>query len=223
VSRNFLLATLLAWSGLVASDAALARNMYCCNDASGKLTCGDLLPAACYKRAYRIMDGKGRLVREVEAPLTPEQRAQREAEQVRRQAEEKRLAEEKRRNMALLATYPNEAEIDKARDRTLAEFDKASSDTRKRYDAAVKRRKKLDVEKEFYLKKPMPANLKKQIEDTDKEIETLKESLDGRKAEADALRDRYDEEKRRFMDLKYGKGRGGSAAPAPAAADKPPH
>ncbi|MDP2793256.1 MAG: hypothetical protein Q8O25_04095 [Sulfurisoma sp.] len=207
--------------GMAASDNALARNSYCCNDANGKLTCGDMLPVACQKRAYRVLDERGRPVREVEAPLSPEQRALREAEEVKKREEAKKAAEEKRRNQALLATYPNEKDIDAARERELAEFDKSSGDTQKRYDDALKQKKKLDTEREFYLKKPMPANLKKQIEENENDIKSARAALDSRKQEADALRTRFEEEKNRYMELRYGK-RAPAAAPTAPATDKRP-
>lgn len=206
----------VATLGLTAGAPALARQSYCCNDANGKLVCGDMLPAVCQNRAYRIKDEKGRLVHEVEAPLTPEQRALREVEKARKLEEDKRLAEQKRRDQAMLATYPHERDIDAARDRSMAEFEKASGDTKKRLDAAIKRKKALDAEKEFYVKKPMPANLKKQVEETDHELKTLQEAVDNRTREGDALRARFEEEKKRYMELRYGKTNRQADVPVPA-------
>ncbi|MBU1644717.1 MAG: hypothetical protein KJ787_00085 [Gammaproteobacteria bacterium] len=217
--KHFMIAA-ITLLGVATGETALARSSYCCNDANGKLVCGDILPNACYKRAYRVLDERGRVVREVEAPLTPEQRQLREAEEAAKREAEKRAAEEKRRNQALLATYPNEKDIDLARDRALAEFEKASADTQKRYDAALKQKKKLDAEKEFYVKKPMPANLKKQVAENENDIKATREALDSRKHEADSLRAKYDEEKARYMALRYGKAP--LAATPATAADKRP-
>jgi hypothetical protein len=205
-TRQFSIAALAAAVlGLVITDVASARNSYCCNDANGRLTCGDMLPAACHKRAYRILDDRGRLVKEVEAPLTPEQRVLRDAEETKKAEEAKRADEEKRRNQALLATYPNEKDIDVARDRALADFDKASAETQKHHDAAMKEKKKLDAEKEFYAKKPMPANLKRQVEENEGTIKTAQVALDGRKQERDALSAKFEDEKKHYMELRYGK------------------
>ena len=223
-------AGLVAALGLAAAGDASARNSYCCNDANGRLTCGDMLPAVCHKRAYRILDDRGHLVKEVEAPLTPEQRVLRDAEDAKKAEEAKKAAEEKRRNQALLATYPNEKDIDVARDRALADFDKASAETQKHHDAAMKEKKKLDAEKEFYVKKPMPANLKRQVEDNEAAIKTAQTALDSRKQERDALQAKYEEEKTHYMELRYGKkprtvdpvpAPVKSAAPAPGADKRP--
>jgi hypothetical protein len=221
-TRTFSIAAgVVAVLGLTVADQASARNSYCCTDANGKLACGDILPAACHKRPYRILDERGRLVKEVAAPLTPEQRMLRDAEEAKKLEEAKKAAEDKRRNQALLATYPSEKDIDIARDRALADFDKASADTEKRFGEAMKEKKKLDAEKEFYVKKPMPAKLKKQVEDNEAAIKTAQGALDSRKEERDALAAKYDEEKKRYMDLRYGK-TPRTADAASAAADKRP-
>lgn len=192
-------------AGIALTGNAHARWSYCCNDANGKLVCGDILPAACQNRAYRIKDEKGRLVREVEAPLTPEQRVAREAEKAKKLEEEKRLAEQKRQDQAMLATYPDAQAIDAARDRVLADFDKASDDIRKRHEAAVKTKKKLDGEKEFYQKKPMPANLKKQVDDADADLKALQEAVANRAKDRDAISTKFEEEKKRYIELRSGK------------------
>jgi hypothetical protein len=192
-------------SSLVFNGAALARNSYCCNDPNGRLVCGDMLPAACQNRAYRIKDEKGQILREVEAPLTPEQRAAREVEKAKKLEEDKRLAEQKRRDVAMLATYHNEQAIDAARERTLAEFDKASVENTKRHEELVKRMKKLDGEKEFYQKKPLPPALKKQMEDTENALKVSQEALGKREQERSAIATRFDEDKKRYVDLRSGK------------------
>ena len=206
VSYQFqILLGLVAVCGLTLAGEAMARNSYCCNDANKRLVCGDMLPAACQGRAYRIKDEKGNLVREVEAPLTPEQKARREAETLKKQEEEKRVAEQKRRDQAMLATYPDEQSIDAARDRALAEFDKGAADNQKRQVELLKRKKSLERETEFYQKKPLPANLKKQIEEVDADLKKLHESTDGRVKEREAISAKYDEDKKRYRDLKSGK------------------
>ncbi len=205
--------------GLALPNPANARNSYCCTDANGKLVCGDVLPTACHKRAYRVLDDRGRVIKEVEAPLSPEQRQLRDAAEAKKAEEAKKAAEEQRRNQALLATYPTEKDIDAARERALADFDKGSADNQKRYDDAVKQKKKLDAEKEFYAKKPMPANLKKQVEDNENALKTAQAALDSGKQERDALQAKYENEKKRYMELRYGKA---PPAAAPSATDVRP-
>jgi hypothetical protein len=57
----------------------LAARTVCC-DVDGKRVCGDPPPPVCDNRA-KIIYSQGGVAKEVEAPLTPEQRAAREAEE----------------------------------------------------------------------------------------------------------------------------------------------
>jgi hypothetical protein len=110
----------------------------------GTRVCGDFLPPVCQGRAYEERDGKGFVAKQVEAPLTPEQLAKREAENARKAEEAKKAAEERRRNLALLATYSSEKDILSARDRALAEVEKNQKQAQLRLDEANKKKKKID-------------------------------------------------------------------------------
>ncbi len=76
--------------------------------------------------------------KKVEAPLTAEQQARRDAEMAKKEADAKQAAEERRRTLALLSTYSSEKDIDSARDRNLAEIDKSIKEAEKRLDEASK-------------------------------------------------------------------------------------
>ena len=59
---------------LLANSAQAANEFYCCQDpASGRRVCSDTLPEQCRGRAYRILDSGGNIIKEVGAPLSPEQ------------------------------------------------------------------------------------------------------------------------------------------------------
>ena len=113
---------LLACATLLAEDVFAQAVVYCCDDASGKKLCGDYLPAACRGRAYEERDSKGFVSKLVEAPLTEEQQAKREAERLRKIEADKQAAEDRRRAMALLSAYSSDKDIDKARDREIADI-----------------------------------------------------------------------------------------------------
>ena len=84
---------------LVLDGSALAAgNLFCCIDTNGKQVCGDLLPQACYGKAYREIGESGRTLRFVEAPLTAEQRAQRAIEEEKRKVEEEKRKEQRRKD-----------------------------------------------------------------------------------------------------------------------------
>ena len=107
------------------TQALAAGNLFCCIDTNGKQICGDLLPQACYGRAYREIGDSGRTLRNVEAPLTAEQRALRAVEDEKRKAEEAARREQQRKDQALLNTYGNERDIEAMRTRAQDDVQKS--------------------------------------------------------------------------------------------------
>jgi hypothetical protein len=221
-------ALLFASSALLALGAAAQTTIYCCDDANGRKVCGDYLPAACQGRAYEERDNRGFVSKKVEAPLTVEQQARRDADKAKKEEDQKKAGEERRRTLALLSTYSSEKDINSARDRSLAEIDKNMKDSSKRLDEANKVKQKLDTDKEFYKGKPMPEQLKSQIRDNEKEIKAQQAAVDARLKEMDEVRSRFAEEKKRYLELTGKKSTEAPAvtpavtpAAAPAAAPAP--
>lgn len=179
---------------------AVAR-ITCC-EIDGKRTCGDPPPVQCLDKAKTVFN-RG-VAKEVEAPLTAEQKAARDAAAARKIEEEKKAAEQARRDRALLDSYASEKDIDMARDRAIAEIEKNSADAQVRLDAALKKRKKLEQELEFYRKKKVPAQLEAQIRDNESEIAAQQKALLEKDAGIAAARSRFDGDKARYRTLKPG-------------------
>lgn len=214
-------ALLFVSSSLLALGAAAQTRIYCCNDANGRKVCGDFLPAACQGRAYEERDNRGFVSKTVEAPLTAEQQARRDAEVAKKEADAKKAAEERRRTLALLATYSSAKDIDSVRDRNLAEIDKGIKEAEKRLEEAKKKKQKLDSDKEFYKGKPVPDAVKAQIRDNDKEIQAQQAAIADKTKEVEDVRKRFADEKKRYLELTGKKSTESSAAPAPAPAAAP--
>lgn len=211
MSNNRLLLTLsAALIGAAIATPAAART-FCCTDAKGRKICGDSLPEQCEDRAYKEFGG-GK-VRNVEAPLTPEQKAAREVAEARKKEEERVVAEAKRRDQALLNTYGNEKDIDLMRDRAIAEKEVAGKQAREKYEAALKRKKALERELEFYAKKPVPANLKAQIQANETEIAAQTQAVEDKNKEIEAVRAKFEDDRKRYRELTGAKP-AASAAPA---------
>lgn len=185
----------------LALDVSAQIRIYCCDDADGRKVCGDFLPPACQGRAYEERDNRGFVSKSVEAPLTAEQLARREAEKARKEAADKKAAEERRRTLALLSTYSNEKDIDKARDRSLAEIEKNMKQSQARLEEANKKKKKLELDKEFYKGKIVPDPVKAQIGDNDKEIKAQQTAVEGWTKEMAEVRGRFADEKKRYLEL----------------------
>lgn len=192
--------------------APAAAKTYCCTDKDGHKLCADTMPAQCEDRAYKEIGDMGK-VRSVEAPLTPEQRAQRDAETARKKEAERVAAEQRRRDQALLNTYGSEKDIDVQRDRAVADLEAATKQAQDKYDAAVKRKRQLDKELDFYAKKPVPATLKSQIKEAETEVAAQQKALDDKKKDIDAARAKFEDDRKRYRELTGDKPAGAAARP----------
>lgn len=185
---------------LVLSDGAHAQRMYKCVDAQGKTYYTQTPPKECLGRTMEEMDKRGNVTRRNEV-LTPEQQAAREVERKKKAAEEAAAKEERRKNAALLNTYSSEKDIEDARARALKNGGDAIKETEKRIADAQARRKKLEQEKEFYKKGPAPAKLTQDIQQNEVEIKNQQELLEVKKKELVTINAKYDEDKRRYLEL----------------------
>ena len=183
------------------TQALAAGNLFCCIDTNGKQICGDLLPQACYGRAYREIGDSGRTLRNVEAPLTAEQRAQRAVEDEKRKAEEAARREQQRKDQALLNTYGNERDIEAMRTRAQDDVQKSIKAAEAKISEIRAQRKKFENEAEFYKRKKMPADIQKGLSDADFEIKAQESIIEAKTKELDIIRQKYDEDKRNFIDL----------------------
>jgi hypothetical protein len=181
--------------------AMAAGNFYCCIDVNGKQVCGDLLPQACYGRAYRELGPSGQTLRIIEAPLTAEQRAARNAEEAQRKVEEEILRERQRKDQALLNTYGSEKDIELMRLRALADVHKSINGAENRIAEIRTERKVFENEAEFYKKKKLPPEVQKGLRDADYEIKAQEYLIESKKKELDLIRIKYDEDLRRYQEI----------------------
>jgi hypothetical protein len=193
----------------VGLSCSASAKMYCCTDNAGHRVCGDTMPAQCEDRAYKELGAKG--VRSVEAPMTAEQKAQRDAEIARKVEADRLAAERKRKDQALLNTYASEKDIDALRDHAIADIQILVKEVQDKYDRAAKRKTQLDKELEFYAKKPVPATLKSQIAENNVELQAQQKALDDKQKDIEAARAKFEEDRKRFRELT------GTAAPGAAA------
>ena len=199
----FLCSTLLA-----AAPAAAQERMYKCVDARGKVYYTQVPPPECLGRDTQELNKSGTLIRKNPAviPLSPAQEQAREAERRKKIEDEEKSKEERRKNQALLNTYSSEKDIEDARARSLAEAQGAIEDTERSIAGAQKRQKELEAEKEFYVKKPMPFKLKQEIANNEIQIRNQTVLLDAKKKEISTINAKYDEDRRRYIELTSGKG-----------------
>ena len=95
-----------------------------CQDADGKWHYGDSAASACGDARITIIDKRGRKIDEVAPPMTVEEFNAMEAEEIRKAAEEREHAKRELEKRRILAIYPREESIIRARDERLRGMDK---------------------------------------------------------------------------------------------------
>jgi hypothetical protein len=196
-----------------AGPASAQSRLFKCKDGKGKTYYTQTPPAECLGKEVEELSKQGRVVKKQEAALTPEQLAAREAEEKRKKEEELAAKEETRKNQALLNTYASEKDIEDGRQRALTQAEQAVKEIEKRIAEAQKRTQALAAEKEFYLKKPMPKKLQDDIKNNEIESKVQRDALAAKQKELGEINAKYDEDKRRYLQLTGAKPK---AAPAPA-------
>jgi hypothetical protein len=199
---NILVAGILL--ALAALPACAQAQMYKCKDSKGKTYYTQTPPTECLGKEMDELSKEGRVVKRREAALTPEQIAAREAEEKRKKEEELAAKEEQRKNQALLNTYSSEKDIEDSRQRALKQAEQATKEIDRRVAEAQKRAKDLAAEKEFYVKKPMPKKLQDDIKNNELDLKGQQETLAAKKKDLDEINAKYDEDKRRYLELTTG-------------------
>jgi hypothetical protein len=189
---------------LFSAHAAAQQRMYKCVDEKGKVYYTQVPPQQCLGRETQELSRQGTVTKRTEAAPTPEQQAARDEERRKQSELEIAAREEKRKNQALLNTYSSEKDIEDARGRAIKDNEIAIQETEKRIAGAEKRKKELDQEKEFYLKKPMPAKLAQDIKNNEVAIKSQHEFLDAKQKQVATINAKYDEDKRRYVELTKG-------------------
>ena len=209
--RALLLITVLPAAVLLATGGAQAQSkgggkIICWKDKSGKVVgCGDSVPPEYQSSATKELDQRGVTRKTTEsAEDAAKRRAQEKEAAEKKAAEEKRLAEQRRHDIALLATYANEQEIDMKRDRELKLVENQISQGQ----AALKN-------VEGHLQDAKSRKSDAEVARASADIDKLQKTIAAKEKEREELRQTYAAQKKRYQDLK---GTSQSAtAPAPAA------
>ncbi len=181
--------------------AESANRIYKCTDAKGKVYVTQTPPPECLGRPTDVLNKRGTVVQRDEGILTPQQQAQREAEQKKKLEMEAAAKEDRRRATALLNTYSSEKDVEDARARALKENENAIAQTDKKIADVLRRKKVLESEKEFYAKSKPPAKLQQDIQNNEIELKNQQELLDAIKKQVATINAKYDDDKKRYIEL----------------------
>lgn len=182
---------------------AWGQGIYTCVDAKGRRLTADRPIAECMDREQTELAPSGIVKRRIPPELTAIERAA-EDEKARRALEERnRLADEKKRDRALLTRYPDRATHDKERAAAMALADEVIATANRRSVDLVSECKRLDAELEFFKNDPskLPPKLKRQIEENTNNLQAQKRFVSGHEDEKRRIAARFDEELARLKQL----------------------
>ena len=218
-ARMLFAAALAAAVATLGSAAALAQSkgggkIICWKDKTGKvLGCGDRVPPEFEDSATKELDRRG-VVRKTTG--TAEEEARRAAEQEelskRKAAEKKRLAEQSRRDAALLGTYAHEKEIDQRRDRELQAVDGQIRQLQALQKNAAARVIDAQTKAEAAEKAGRPSDvLNDEAARARGDLTKIERNIAGKEKEKEEIRARYAETKKRYVELRGGGARAAAA------------
>jgi hypothetical protein len=199
--------------GAAGGWAQSAGKIYTCKDANGKTLTSDAPLAECQGREQRILGKDGTTLQIIPAPLTAEQKAAREVEDKKKKEEDDKKREQLRKDKALINTYESVDDIDSKRTRALAQVEREAHESEKRMLLLQKQHEDNQAEAEFYKKKPMPADLKRRLDENEAALHAEKLLLNSKHDEMTQVNQKFDEDKKRYLELT---GSTGTASQAPA-------
>jgi hypothetical protein len=179
----------------LASTLAWAQ-IYTCVDANGKKITSDRPIPECAEREQKELNSSGTVKRTVKPVMTVEEQRVFDDKQRAEAEERSRIAEEKRKDRALLTRYPNRASHDQERTEALAQVDDVMRAATKRIGELGTQRKEIDAQLEFYKKDPnkAPPTLRRQVDDNNNSVAVQKRFVIDQEGEKKRINARFDEE-----------------------------
>lgn len=180
----------------LACACAQGGGIFTCVDAKGRRLTSDRPIQECIDREQKELNQSGTVRRTIGPSLTAQERAAKEAQERKLAEEEQRVAEERRRERAMLARYPNQAAHDAERASALNAVHEAILAGNKRIADLREQRRKLMLEAEFYASDPkkMPAKLRRDLDDVDRNIASQQRVVANQEEEKGRVNRRFDEE-----------------------------
>ncbi len=193
-------ATALGIVCLMGMEAGLAQDnkggIFSCVDSRGRRLTSDRPIPECLDREQQELNSSGIVRRIVPPSYTAEERAKIAEQRRIENAEKSRIAEEKRRDRALLIRYPNKGVHDKERTEALSQIDEVIDAVDKRSKALVVQRREIELELEFYQNdiNKAPAWLRRKFEDNADQLLVQQRFLSDQALEKKRVTARFDEE-----------------------------
>lgn len=205
-----------AWAAALLAAGVAQAAIYSCTDANGKRLTSDRPIPECAQRDQRVLNPDGSVRRVLPPALSAEERAEKEARDARAAAERATQQDALRRDRNLLVRFPNEVAHAKARAVALDDVRAAVQRSERRLEDLASERQPLLAEKEFYVNRPLPGNLRHALEGIDTAAEAQRVLIQNQQAEMVRINALFDAELARLRQLWAG-APPGSMGPLPAA------
>ncbi|MFZ3084296.1 DUF4124 domain-containing protein [Rhodoferax ferrireducens] len=206
--QTFLGVLLMVLSGMTVAQAQQTgggngQGIYTCVDARGRTLTSDRPIPDCSDREQKVLNPSGTVRAKVGPILTAQERAALDAREKAAQEERARLNEEKRRDRALLARYPNQAVHDKERAEALAQIGVVRQAAVHRVEELLRQRTVVSEEMEFYKKDPSkaPPSVRRQADELTQSLAIQGRFIADQDAELKRVNVRFDEELTRLKRL----------------------
>jgi len=194
---------------LAAAPAAQAQKIICWKDNTGKVIgCGDRVPPEFQKNESKRLDSDG-ITRQT--TVSAEEAARQKAEAGKKAAlkleQDRRIAEQRRQDTALVNTYASAGEIDVRRDRELQVVDLQIQQLK----AAVKSAADAHTAQKtryanFEKRGKVPDNVRDDLKQAAEEEERVKTRIADKEKDKERITSSYAQQKARFIELKGGPG-----------------
>jgi Domain of unknown function (DUF4124) len=207
--------TVLTLASAIYATSINAQTLYRYTDERGRIVYSDKPLTHLAGRPYDEINRNGATVKRAAVAPTNEELTAKATEQRRRMEIDKAQEAENRRNAALLVAYSNEREIDEAHQFALREPVSILRQTEAKLAAAEKRSAGLRAQVESLGVKPVPTEQREALVSAELEVKSLSQIRETKRRDVQAVNERYEEDKRRFVE--YMRQRGG----APIAANAP--
>jgi hypothetical protein len=188
---------------LLALGPAQAQKLYKWVDDKGVVHYSERLPAETAGKAAAQLNGQGTVVKRQAAAPTAAEVAAHDAELVREREAAQLQKEKMRRNQALLDTYAGEQDIDSARERALAQTRDALANAEHNVKQLEARRQSLERDAAKSGKAPS-ARQQRDLDANAIDLRNARAVRDAKQHDIDAINQRYDEDKRRYIELTRG-------------------
>ena len=180
-----MLRTIILVTALASLPLAAEAQSYRCVGKDGKKYYGQSVPPQCAGQPIEQLNEQGLVVKKIDAQATADERAKKEADDVERKKREAVSKEEGRRDRALIATYTSEKDVLDARARALE----------------GNRQQVIESEAKIAVLKKRRATPNEDISSIDVELKAQEGLLAAKKREADAINARYDDDRKRYVEL----------------------